>query len=53
MHFSDIADKPEKTDAELALIQCIAILLTHPTYANWTPERIFETMRREASQLKW
>ncbi len=53
MQFSDIADKSNKPDAELALMQCIAILLTHPTYADWTPERIFETMKREAAQLQW
>lgn len=51
--FVDLCNKPDKTELEITLIQCIAMLSTHPTYSQLDPQRIFEMMRDVAFRVGW
>jgi hypothetical protein len=53
MRFNELMDKPNKTDAELALVQCIAALLLTPAYSRFSPETVFEMMKRSGYQAGW
>lgn len=49
----ELVTKTEKTELEKTLLQCIAVLSTHPWYKDLDPEKIFELMRGFGSRLEW
>jgi hypothetical protein len=53
MRFDELMDKPNKTEMELALVQCLAALLITPAYSKYSAETLFEMMKRSACQTGW
>ncbi|WP_416671561.1 hypothetical protein [Egbenema bharatensis] len=53
MRFTELMNKPDKTETELALVQCIAALLLTPTYSKLSADDLFEMMKRSGYQTGW
>lgn len=51
--FIDLVNKPNKSEAEIMLVESIVILSSHPGYRPFPPERIFELIRQSATQAGW
>lgn len=51
MTFDELTKKPNKTEAEQILIQCVATLSTKDGYTNMTPWEVFESQQKWAAEV--
>lgn len=53
MTFDDLMRKPDKTETEQVLIQCIATISTHEGYTHMTPWEVFESQQKWAESISY
>ena len=51
MSFDELMQKPNKTQTERVLIQCVATISTHEGYTHMTPWEVFESQQKWASEV--
>ncbi len=53
MTFDELMKKPDKTETDQVLIQCVATISTHPGYTHMTPEEVFERQQEFAKSIQY